>query len=163
LARHLTEAGLFGKAVRWWQRAGERANERSANAEAIAHLSRGLEILMQLPESHGRDEQELFLQGALIAPLAANEGHASAAIERAGNRGVELGRRIGVDSAAQSQAALARIWLAIIDTHRGRLRTGLALQEENLGLAESQDDPFLHARAHQDVGRTQPPIKRQAG
>jgi predicted ATPase len=154
LARHLTEAGLFEKAVAWWQRAGERAAERSANAEAIAHLKRGLEILMRLPESRGRDEQELFLQAALIAPLAASEGHASAAIERAGSRGVELGGRIGVDSPAQFHAALARIWLSTVDTHRGRLRTALALQEENLGLAESQDDPFLLSRAYQEVGRT---------
>ncbi len=45
LAHHLTEARLFEKAVRYWLRAGERATERSANLEAIAHLKRGLEIL----------------------------------------------------------------------------------------------------------------------
>jgi predicted ATPase len=154
LARHLTEAGLLERGVPWWQRAGERATERSANLEAIAHLKRGIEILMRLPESQERNEQELFLQAALIAPLVANEGHASAAIERAGSRGVELGGRIGVDSPAQYNAALARIWVATVDTHHGKLRTGLALQEENLGLAESQDDPFLLSRAHQEVGRT---------
>jgi predicted ATPase len=69
LARHLTEAGLFEKAVRWWQRAGERATERSANLEAIAHLKRGIEVLMRLPESPRRDEQELLLQAALIPPF----------------------------------------------------------------------------------------------
>ena len=40
LARHLTEAGHFEKAVPWWQRAGERATERSANAEAIGSWGR---------------------------------------------------------------------------------------------------------------------------
>ena len=67
LARHLTEAGLLEKAVPWWLRAGERATERSANLEAVAHLKRGIEVLGRLPESRERDEQELLLQAALIA------------------------------------------------------------------------------------------------
>jgi predicted ATPase len=41
LARHLTDAGLAARAVPYWRRAGELAAGRSANLEAIAHLSRG--------------------------------------------------------------------------------------------------------------------------
>jgi predicted ATPase len=81
LAWHLTEAGLFEKAVPWWQRAAERATARSAYREAIAHLKRGIEILRRLPPSRARDEQELLLQAALLAPLGAHEGYASAALE----------------------------------------------------------------------------------
>jgi predicted ATPase len=67
LARHLTEAALLEKAVPYWQRAGERATERSANREAVAKLKRGIEILARLPESRERDEQELLLQFALVS------------------------------------------------------------------------------------------------
>src|SRR6202171_4149435 len=42
LARHYTEAGLTAEAIPHWQRAGQRALERSAFAEAIAHLTTGL-------------------------------------------------------------------------------------------------------------------------
>ena len=42
LARHLTEAGLAERAIPYWRRAGELAAGRSANVEAIAHLSKGL-------------------------------------------------------------------------------------------------------------------------
>jgi predicted ATPase len=57
LAHHLTEGRLPEQAVRWWLCAGERATERSANLEAIAHLKHGLEILEQVPESRARDER----------------------------------------------------------------------------------------------------------
>ena len=38
LARHYSEAGLGEPAIAYWQRAGERAIERSANFEAVAHF-----------------------------------------------------------------------------------------------------------------------------
>ena len=41
LAHHYTEAGVMGQAIPYWQRAGQRALERSAHAEAIAHLRKG--------------------------------------------------------------------------------------------------------------------------
>ena len=42
LAYHYTEAGLNEPAIGYWQRAGERALQRSANPEAVQHLTRGL-------------------------------------------------------------------------------------------------------------------------
>jgi predicted ATPase/class 3 adenylate cyclase len=152
LARHLSEAGLLEKAVSWWQRAGEKATERSANSEAIAHLKQGIEILGRLSESAGRDEQELFLQAALITPFYAKEGPASAAVERAALRARELGGRIGPDSAAQPQAVLARWRLGFVHAMRGELRTGLALYEEALSLAGRLGDPFLLSGIHHMMG-----------
>jgi predicted ATPase len=40
LAYHCTDAGLTEQAVQYWRYAGERALARSANPEAIAHLTR---------------------------------------------------------------------------------------------------------------------------
>ena len=45
LAHHCTEAGLTEQAVHYWHTAGQRASERSAHVEAIAHLRQGLELL----------------------------------------------------------------------------------------------------------------------
>jgi predicted ATPase/energy-coupling factor transporter ATP-binding protein EcfA2 len=143
LARHLTEAALLEKAVPYWQRAGERATERSANREAVAHLKRGIEILARFPESRERDEQELLLQFALVGPLTASEGYASAALERAASRAVALGGRIAAESPAQLQAVWARGRLANFHMFRGELRTGLALAEEALALAERLGDPLI--------------------
>src|SRR6266704_6735343 len=49
LAHHYTEAGGLAQAIPYWQRAGQRAIERSANVEAISHLTRGLDVLKTLP------------------------------------------------------------------------------------------------------------------
>jgi class 3 adenylate cyclase/predicted ATPase len=151
-ARHLTEAGLFERAVPWWQRAAERATERSAYREAIAHLKRGIEILARLPPSGTRDERELLLQAALLAPLAAHEGYASAALKRAASRAAALGERIEPDSPAQFQALVARRRLASVRMHQGELRTVLPLAEETLGLAERLGDPHLLSLIHFSMG-----------
>jgi predicted ATPase len=48
LAHHCTEAGLNAQAVGYWQRAGQKAIQCSANVEAIAHLTKGVEQLQKL-------------------------------------------------------------------------------------------------------------------
>src|SRR5215470_17293289 len=45
LAHHYTEAGLIAQAIPYWQRAGQKANERSASREAISHFKKGLAVL----------------------------------------------------------------------------------------------------------------------
>ena len=65
LARHLTVAGLPAQAVAYWHRASERAVQRSANEEAIGHLTAGLTQLHKLPESPDRAKQELTIQRLL--------------------------------------------------------------------------------------------------
>jgi class 3 adenylate cyclase len=65
LAHHYTEADLGAQAIEYWQRAGERSNVRSAYVEAVAHLTRGLEVLQTLPESLARARHELDMQIAL--------------------------------------------------------------------------------------------------
>jgi class 3 adenylate cyclase/predicted ATPase len=152
LARHLTEAGLLEKAVTCWLRAGERASEPSAYLEAIAHLQQGIEILERLPASQARHEQELLLQAALMGPFMANEGYASAALERAAKRAVELEGRIEADSPARFQAILARERLTNFHISRGELGTGRALHEETLGLVKDQRAQLFLSLVHYNGG-----------
>ncbi len=74
LAHHYTEAGLREEAVGCWLRAGRRASERAAYVEAIAHLTKGLELLATLPDSPARRRQELALQTSLGPALIATQG-----------------------------------------------------------------------------------------
>ena len=55
IAHHYTEAGLGAEAIPYWQRAGERALQRSANLEAINHLKKGLELLGPKAEAPERN------------------------------------------------------------------------------------------------------------
>jgi class 3 adenylate cyclase len=58
VAQHYTEAGLTEQSIPCWQRAGQQALQRSANSEAVQHLSKGLELLATLPEAPARPQQE---------------------------------------------------------------------------------------------------------
>src|SRR5215470_11510317 len=74
LAHHYTEAGLIEQAVGYWHKAGQRARERSAHVEAIAHLRQGLELLATLPETPERTQREVDMLIALGASLIATKG-----------------------------------------------------------------------------------------
>ena len=86
IALHLTEAGLASLVVGYWLRAGRNAAGRSANLEAISHLSRGLEALKSCPEGLERDRQELALQTAIGGPLIAIHGYTAPQLGTAFNR-----------------------------------------------------------------------------
>ena len=75
LAQHLTEAGLAARAIPYWRRAGELAAGRSANLEAIAHLSKGLELVGTLPDAPEHLDEELALRLAIGGPLIATKGY----------------------------------------------------------------------------------------
>ncbi len=62
LALHLSEAGNADRAVDFWLKAGEASFNRSANAEAKAHLEKGIEQIEQLPDTEARRSRELTLR-----------------------------------------------------------------------------------------------------
>ena len=74
LAQHYTAAGLHDQAVDYWHRAGQRASERSANLEAIAHLTRGVELARKLPDPMQSARQELKLSGRSWRTARRREG-----------------------------------------------------------------------------------------
>src|SRR5262249_18499600 len=77
-----------------WQRAEHQALDRSANPEAAAHFSRGLELLRTLSPALEREERELELLIALIPALRATEG-LGADVEEAFRRAQELCHQLG--------------------------------------------------------------------
>ena len=95
VAHHYSEAGLPAQAVKYWQRAGERAVQRSANEEAIGHLTAGLAQLTQLPETPERARQELAMQWLLGRASLAGRGYASPETTRGFSRARELCTTVG--------------------------------------------------------------------
>ncbi len=67
-ARHFDTAGMGSEAIAHYQRAAKLAVRRSANAEALGHLRRALELLSGV-DPKIRDQTELQLQVAIGAPL----------------------------------------------------------------------------------------------
>jgi class 3 adenylate cyclase len=77
LAHHFTQAGLNEQAVGYWQQAGEKAVQRSAHLEGIAHLTHGLELLKMLPSALEWNQRELAFHLTLALAFHAREGQAS--------------------------------------------------------------------------------------
>ena len=95
LAHHYSEAGLVEQALPYWQEAGQRAVQRSANVEAISHLRRGLALLKTLPDSPEHARRELALLIALGVPLRATKGFGAPEVGDAYSRALELCEQVG--------------------------------------------------------------------
>jgi DNA-binding winged helix-turn-helix (wHTH) protein/class 3 adenylate cyclase/tetratricopeptide (TPR) repeat protein len=150
LAQHYTEAGLDAQAILYWQRAGQRAVERSANLEAISHLTKGLQLLRTLPETPERNRHELALQLTLGAPLLMIKGHSAPDVERAYSRAYELSQQVG--ESAQRFSALVGLWRFYLS--QPRLLTARELGEECFILAQRMQNPVSLLEANLMLGST---------
>src|SRR5207244_621333 len=123
LAHHCEEAGLPEKAIAYWLAAGRQAWGRSATAEAVAVLHRGLALVPALPDGDWRREAELGLQIAPGQALTAN-----------GGRG-RPGRR---------RAVLFALWGEWTDHWaRADLKRARGLAHEMVGLGEVSGDVLM--------------------
>jgi class 3 adenylate cyclase/predicted ATPase len=148
LAHHYTEAGLTAPAIVYWVRAGQRAVERSANAEAIGHLGHALDLLSPQPETPERARQELAVQMLLAQALMATRGMAAPEVERAYARARELCEVVG----HSDQLLLALGGLGTFYLVRGNVHAALETGEQCLDVAQRLDDPGLLLKAHAGQG-----------
>ena len=77
MAYHFAQAGLIAKAIEYLRKAGQRAIEQSGNAEAIAHLTRALELLQLVPENAERKRTALELEAMLSQAMISGYGYAA--------------------------------------------------------------------------------------
>ena len=148
VASHFTEAGLIEQAIPYWQRAGQRALERSANQEAIRHLTKGLELLSVLPETSEHLQQELLLRVTLGTAVMVAKGFASHEAQSVYTRARKLCQQV-------SEGPLVfKVFWALWVSHaaRGENRKARAAGEECLRLAQTLQDPALHLEAHHALG-----------
>jgi len=150
LAQHYTEAGLIEQAIPYWQQAGQKAVERSANVEAISHLSKGLELLKTLPDTPERMQRELDLQTYLGPVLIATKGYAAPEVEQTYTRARELCQQM----VETPQLFLVLSGLRHFYEVRAELQTARGLGEQLLTLAQGVQDPALLVQAHFALGET---------
>jgi predicted ATPase/class 3 adenylate cyclase len=148
VAHHYTEAGLTEQAVVYWQQAGQRARQRSAHAEAINHLTRGLEVLTTLPDTPERTQQELVLQITLGASLMTIKGPTAPDVERTYARARALCQEVGDFS--QLSRVLFGLW-GMYQT-RAEHKTAQVLGEQLLELAQQTGNPISLLVAHHALG-----------
>jgi predicted ATPase len=148
VAHHYTEAGRSAQAIPYWQRAGERAAERSAYHEVVMHCTRGLAVLQNLPETLERARCELGLQVTLGSSQDVIRGPSAPEVGHAFNRAHELCEHLG------DTAQLSRVLRGLFPFHatRGGLRVALEIAEQHLRLAQRQHNDFLRSSAHAQMG-----------
>jgi tetratricopeptide (TPR) repeat protein len=150
LAHHYTEAGLIERAIPQWQLAGQIAIQRSANAEAVNHLTKALELLKILPQGVSRSQQELALQITLSVPLMHTKGFAAPEVGAVYSRARELYNEVG--DSPQFFPMLYGMWAFY--SVGADYKTANALGEQLLNVAQSAGDPALLIEAHVARGNT---------
>ena len=150
LAEHFVRGRDPERAVQYLYYAGEQAVQRSAHLEAIGHLTTGLKLLITLPETPERAQQELLLQTTLGAALMATKGYAAPEVEHAYARARELCQQVG------ETPELFRVLLGLHMFYRQRaeLQTSYEVGKQLLTLAESVQTPEFLLVAHQALGTT---------
>jgi tetratricopeptide (TPR) repeat protein len=137
------------KAVDYWQRAGERANDRSANAEAESHLNKALELIRTLPAGVERQQREVSALTVLGRVLTAKSGYGNPEVEQVYSRARHLCDVMPGDA----NVFPVLLGLAIYSAVRSELDVGLELSDRLLDLAHKNDRTWL-VEAHYARGIT---------
>jgi class 3 adenylate cyclase/DNA-binding response OmpR family regulator/predicted ATPase len=150
MAYHLAQAGLAEQATEYLRKAGQRAIEHSANAEAIGHLTRALELLRSVPESAERKHAALGLEVMLGQAMIADRGYAAPETKETLVRAKTL-----IDSLTdppQKFAILYGIWACHYVGGEVAKQRDAAL--EFLAEAERHNDTAALCIAHRTLGTT---------
>jgi predicted ATPase len=144
LAQHYSDAGQHAPALDYWRRAGRRAVERSANTEAVRHLTKALEILVELPDTTERAQWELEMQLNLGTAWMSTKGMGASEVTRAYTQARVLSERVG--ETTQLFTSTWGLWLN--NLQRGQGNTAHEFSGQLLNIAKGQSDAALELQAH---------------
>jgi DNA-binding winged helix-turn-helix (wHTH) protein/tetratricopeptide (TPR) repeat protein len=150
LAMHFERGRDAQRAVQYLRQAGERSMERSAYVEAVAHFTRGREVLQTLPDTPERSQHELDLLIALAKALRVTKSPAAPELEPVLIRAAALTQQVGEPS--QHTAVLYALWG--FRNVRAENHAAQAVAEQLLDLAQRQHDPALLLVAYHTLGVT---------
>jgi tetratricopeptide (TPR) repeat protein len=150
LAHHFTEAVLIEPAIGYWLKAGVLAISRSANAEAVKHLRRGIELIPHLEDSPERRRKELEFYLALGPAVAATEGDAAHETARVFARARELLGDTGTPS-----ERMTVLWGNYLGhSMRAEHASAMDFARQCLSLAAEHAHPGMSALANRFMGQT---------
>src|SRR5207237_6643153 len=129
---------------------GQQASERSANLEAISHVTTGIELLTTLPDTPARTQHAVTLYIALGAALQMAKGLAAPEVEHAYTQAHALCQQVG----ETSQLVPVLFGLYRYYSGRAQLHTLREIGEGLLRLAQPANDPALAVVAHYALGTT---------
>jgi predicted ATPase len=144
LAHHCTGAGETEQAVAQWLKAGRRSAARSAHAEAIAFVGRGLALLDASPETPERDDREMELRFVRAGSVMATKGFVAPELVTDYSRILDLAEHRN-DASNQ----FAALWGLHIGEVQGlHFEEAHSLSDKLLILTRDSDDDGLRLQAH---------------
>jgi DNA-binding response OmpR family regulator/class 3 adenylate cyclase/predicted ATPase len=150
LAHHLVQAGLTERGISYLRKAGQRTISRSANLEAIRHLTKALELLQTRPEGAARARAALGLEAMLSQAMIAGYGYAAPETAQ-----VLLRAKAHINDQtdpSQKLTILYGIWAC--HYVRGEVAKQTDAAAEFLGEAERHNDIAALCVAHRIIGTT---------
>jgi len=148
VAFHFEHAGMPEKAIDYRERAAERSLKNSANAEAIAHLRKCLDLLEALPAGADRDRREMRVRTNLALPLMATKGYAANEVDETLRRAKELCAEVGDNEELFRVIRLHWTFQSV----RGDHRNALEAARQIVAMAESEGAPHQQLEAHRVLG-----------
>ena len=150
LAHHFSEAGSADLAVDYWLKAGDHALTRSADAEAVKHLRRGIELIQSLALSPERNRKELDFYLALGPAVKNTEGDAAHETSRVFARAREL---LGDGGTLTEQMTV--LWgTYLAHSMRAEHTAALEFARQCVALAEDHKHSGIAALANRFTGQT---------
>jgi DNA-binding NtrC family response regulator/predicted ATPase len=149
LAHHAVRGEVWEKAVTYLREAGVKAFMRSANVDALAYFTRGLEVVQFLDEA-SRDRHELALLLAFGPAIQATKGLGAPEAERVFGRARELSERC--DEPAAAFQALWGQWM--VAAGLSRIEAARRIGRELVNVAERASDRALELEAHHAMWAT---------
>jgi class 3 adenylate cyclase/predicted ATPase len=137
LGLHLAEAGLNERAAEQFLMAARRALRVSAPSEALAHLTRGLDLVRGLPSGPRRDLVALRLHATSGTTWMLARGWATPEVATAYKAATELSH-----AASNAAEAVWILWGAWVHSHvRGRINEAQGLSDRISAVARQSGDP----------------------
>jgi tetratricopeptide (TPR) repeat protein len=128
LAHHLQEAGDWGSALEYWQKAGAAAMARAAARETVSHYANAINCSKRLDEVSGGAERITRLHLAMVSALMQAEGFGA---ERLG-QALDDARRAAADTAMVELQCEVTLLSGVFFYATGRNRSYLTLADEQL-------------------------------
>src|SRR5262249_34411275 len=123
---------------------------RAAYAEAVTHLTKGLEVLHTLPQTPTHLQLALQMHLALGGPLIALKSHSAPEVQRTYAQAQALCQQVA--DPTQRSLALQGLWVFAQAT--GQLHTAQELAAQLLHLAQAQRDPVSFLGAYRTLATT---------
>jgi len=144
LAEHFERGNELARAIPHHQRAAIKAMRRSANEEAIAHLSRALDVVGHIPDEAERTRIEVELRVALGAAFTATRGFGAPEVLEAYTRAEAL-----CGASSETEVVFPAIWGQwLFRWGRSEVDEAWVFCRRLLALGDKLDDAGLKLQAH---------------